>query len=182
MKTVYTCFCTDVIHEGHLNIIREAQKYGRVIVGALSDEALIRYNRFPTLSLAERTKLYAALDGVDEVVVQNDMLYDKVLDTYKPDYVIHGDNWREGAESAIRENVLSALSSYGGELIEVAYTRTEQTKKLDRARRKHRHLRKPAHPKCLPRDAKHRDRDLTASPRQGSRRASDALWGHHSSD
>lgn len=133
MKTIYTCFCTDVIHEGHLNIIREAQKYGRVIVGALSDEALIRYNRFPTLSLAERTKLYASLDGVDEVVVQNDMLYDKVLDAYKPDYVIHGDNWREGAESAIRENVLSALSSYGGELIEVAYTRTEQTKKLDRA-------------------------------------------------
>lgn len=133
MKTVYTCFCTDVIHEGHLNIIREAQKYGKVIVGALSDEALIRYNRFPTLSLPERTKLYAALDGVSEVVVQNDMLYDEVLATYKPNYVIHGDNWREGAESAIRENVLSALSAYGGELIEVPYTRTEQTKKLDRA-------------------------------------------------
>ncbi len=133
MKTVYTCFCTDVIHEGHLNIIREAKKYGKVIVGALSDEALIRYNRFPTLSLPERMGLYAKLDGVSEVVVQNDMLYDAALSTYKPDYVIHGDNWREGAESAIRENVLAALSAYGGELIEVPYTRTEQTKKLDRA-------------------------------------------------
>lgn len=133
MKTVYTCFCTDVIHEGHLNIINEAKKYGKVVIGALSDEALIRYNRFPTLSLSERMAMYAALDGVSEVVVQNDMLYDEVLNTYKPDYVIHGDNWREGAESAIRDNVLHALSAYGGELIEVSYTRTEQTKKIDRA-------------------------------------------------
>ena len=58
MKTVYTCFCTDVIHEGHLNIIKNAQNYGQVIVGALSDEALIKYSKFPTISLEERVKLY----------------------------------------------------------------------------------------------------------------------------
>ena len=58
MKTVYTCFCTDVIHEGHLNIIENAHKYGKVVIGALSDEALIRYNRFPTISLEERISLY----------------------------------------------------------------------------------------------------------------------------
>lgn len=58
MKTVYTCFCTDVIHEGHLNIIRNARNYGKVIVGALSDEALIRFNKFPTISLEERINLY----------------------------------------------------------------------------------------------------------------------------
>ena len=133
MKTVYTCFCTDVIHEGHLNIIKEAKKYGRVIVGALSDEALIRYNRFPTLPLAERVRLYEALDGVDEVVVQNDMLYDEVIAMCKPDFVLHGDNWREGAEAALRENVLAALKKYGGELIEVPYTRSEETRKIDRA-------------------------------------------------
>ncbi len=133
MKTIYTCFCTDVIHAGHLHIIEEARKYGRVTVGALSDEALIRYNRFPTLPLAERVKLYEALDGVDRVVVQDDMLYDGVLAEYKPDFVIHGDNWREGVEAAIRENVVRALRAYGGELIEVPYTRSEETKKIDRA-------------------------------------------------
>jgi len=133
MKKVYTCFCTDVIHAGHLNIIKEATKYGRVTVGALSDEALIRYNRFPTLPLAERIRLYAALEGVDEVVVQNDMLYDEVVAEYRPDFVIHGDNWREGPEAALRENLLCALKKYGGELIEVAYTRSEETKKIDRA-------------------------------------------------
>ncbi len=133
MKTVYTCFCTDVIHEGHLNILREAKKYGRVVVGALSDEALIRYNRFPTLPLSERVRLYEALEGVDEVVVQNDMLYDEVIATLKPDFVLHGDNWREGAEAALRENVLAALKTYGGELLEVPYTRSEETRKIDRA-------------------------------------------------
>ncbi len=133
MKTVYTCFCTDVIHEGHLNILREAKKYGRVVVGALSDEALIRYNHFPTISLGERVRLYGSLDGVDEVVVQDDMLYDNVIARLRPDFVIHGDNWREGPEAALRENVLAALKKHGGELIEVGYTRTEETKKIDRA-------------------------------------------------
>lgn len=133
MKTVYTCFCTDVIHEGHLNILREAKKHGRVVVGALSDEALIRYNHFPTISLSERVKLYASLDGVDEVVVQDDMLYDGVIERLRPDYVIHGDNWREGVESALRDNVLAALKKFGGELLEVSYTRSEETRKIDRS-------------------------------------------------
>lgn len=133
MKTVYTCFCTDVIHEGHLNILREAKKHGRVVVGALSDEALIRYNHFPTISLSERVKLYASLDGVDEVVVQDDMLYDGVIERLRPDYVIHGDNWREGVESAIRDNVLAALKKFGGKLLEVSYTRSEETRKIDRS-------------------------------------------------
>ena len=68
MKTVYTCFCTDIIHAGHLNIIEQACKYGKVIVGALSDEALIKYNKFPTISPEERIKLYESLEGVDKVV------------------------------------------------------------------------------------------------------------------
>ena len=131
MKTVYTCFCTDVIHEGHLNIIEQAHKYGKVIVGALTDEALIRYNRFPTVSLDERIKLYKSLDGVEDVVVQEDMLYDGVIKKLKPDYVIHGNNWKEGAMSAIRQNVIDLLSEYGGELIEVGYTYNEKVKKVD---------------------------------------------------
>ena len=131
MKTVYTCFCTDIIHEGHLNIIEQAHKYGKVVVGALTDEALIRYNRFPTVSLEDRIKLYKSLDGVEEVVVQEDMLYDGVIKKIKPDYVIHGDNWKEGAMSAIRQNVIDLLSEYGGELIEIGYTYNEKVKKVD---------------------------------------------------
>ena len=105
MKTVYTCFCTDVIHEGHLNIIHEAGKYGEVIVGVLSDEAMLRFNRFPTVDFEERFHLVQNLDGVKNVIVQKDILYDQVISEWHPDYVIHGDNWKEGPMKAIRENV-----------------------------------------------------------------------------
>lgn len=132
MKTVYTCFCTDIIHEGHLNIIKHAKELGRVVVGALSDSALIRYNRFPAISFEERIKLYKSIEGVDEVITQDDMLYDQVIETLRPDYVIHGDNWKTGAEATIRNNVLSALNKFGGELVEVSYTRSENAKKVDR--------------------------------------------------
>lgn len=132
MKTVYTCFCTEVIHEGHLNIIRKAQRYGKVIVGALSDRALIRYNRFPTISQEERVRLYRSLEGVNNVVIQDDMLYEDALSLIRPDYVIHGDNWKTGPESAIRTQVKQKLEAMGGTLIEVSYTDNEQVRKIDR--------------------------------------------------
>lgn len=132
MKTIYTCFCTDVIHEGHLNIIQQAGQYGRVVVGALSDEALIRFNKFPTKSLEQRIAMYQQLEGVAQVVVQHSVMYEDIFETIKPDYVIHGDNWREGSESAIRAHVAARLQEYGGQLIEVSYTYNEHVKKIDR--------------------------------------------------
>lgn len=132
MKKVYTCFCTDIIHEGHLNIISEANKLGKVVIGALSDEALIRYNRFPTKNLQERIKMYEALEGVSQVVVQDDMLYDEIIEEIRPHYVIHGDNWAQGPESAIRESALRALEKNGGELVEISYTRSSEVQKVDK--------------------------------------------------
>ncbi len=131
MSTAYTCFCTDVIHEGHLNIINEAKKRGRVIVGCLSDAALIRYNKFPTISQEERVRLYRSIDGVEEVVIQNDMLYDDVITLIKPDFVLHGDNWKEGPEKSIRDHVEKLLEAYGGELVDIPYTYNEKVKKID---------------------------------------------------
>lgn len=132
MKTVYACFCTDVIHEGHLNIIEQASKYGRVIVGALSDAALIRYNKFPTISLEARIKLYETLDNVSQVIIQNNVMYDDIIEKLRPDYIIHGDNWKEGPEASIRKNVLNHLNEYGGELVEIPYTYNPHVKKVDR--------------------------------------------------
>ena len=82
MKTVYTCFTTDYIHEGHLNIINECKKLGKVIVGVLSDEAMVRYNRMSSISYEERMELVRNIEGVDEVVVQDDVMYDKVIEKY----------------------------------------------------------------------------------------------------
>lgn len=131
MKQVYTCFCTDTIHEGHLNILREAKKYGSVTVGVLADSAMVRFNRFPTISLEERIKIVEETNLVDKVIVQNEIMYDEIFKEVKPDYVIHGDNWCEGPEKAIRENVLKNMESFGGELIEVPYTYNDMVKKID---------------------------------------------------
>ena len=130
-KVVYACFCTDVLHEGHLNILREAQKYGRVVAGVLCDREMVRYNRFPTRSLAERVQMIKQSEGVSEVIVQQEIMYDKVLQELKPDFVIHGDNWRNGPESSIRANVVANLEKYGGQLIEVPYTYNDVVKKID---------------------------------------------------
>lgn len=131
MKTVYTCFCTDIIHDGHINIINKAREYGRVVVGVLCDSEMVRFNRFPTISFEERVEMVKKLEGVDEVIIQNTIMYDSVISELKPDYVIHGDNWKEEPENVIRENVIEALKKYGGELIEVPYTYNENVKKQD---------------------------------------------------
>lgn len=131
MKKVYTCFCTDVIHEGHLNILREANKYGEVTVGILSDAAMIKFNRFPTVTIDERKKIVENTGLASKVIIQNEIMYDQVIAELKPDYVIHGDNWCKGPESAIRQNVIDNLVTYGGQLIEVGYTYNENVKKID---------------------------------------------------
>ena len=131
MKKVYTCFCTDVIHEGHLNIIKEAQKYGEVIVGVLSDSAMIRFNKFPSVDFETRLKIVKNIPGVASVVVQDDVMYDKIVEEIKPDYIIHGDNWKDGAMNAIRENCFKLMDAAGGKVIEVAYTCNENVRLID---------------------------------------------------
>ena len=111
MKTIYTCFSTDVIHDGHKNIIKQALNYGRVIVGCLSDKEMIRCTKFPTKTVEERMALYRSMHGVEDVVIQNDMLYNDVIEKLHPDYVVHGDNWKSGAE---REEAAAFFLVAGG--------------------------------------------------------------------
>lgn len=131
MKKVYTCFCTDVIHEGHLNILEKANAYGDVYVGVLSDAAMVRYNRFPTISLEKRMEIVKETGLVKEVMIQEDIMYDQIMEELRPDYVVHGDNWAKGPEAVIRKNVIDNLEKFGGELIEVPYTYNENVRRID---------------------------------------------------
>ena len=131
MRTVYTCFCTDMLHEGHMNIIHEAMKYGQVIVGVLSDEAMVRFNRFPALEFEERVNMIKGIQGVSDVVIQNEIMYDSIIRKLHPDYVIHGDNWKEEPMKAIRDNVEKLLEAYGGQIIDVPYTYSENTRRME---------------------------------------------------
>ena len=134
-KKVYTCFCTDVIHEGHLNIIAKAKELGSVTVGVLCDSEMVRYNRFPMKSVDERVAMIKEIPGVDDVIIQNHIMYDEVVETLHPDYIVHGDNWNNSALVAIKNNITELLAKYGGELVEVPYTYNENTQKIDRQMR-----------------------------------------------
>ena len=131
MKKVYTCFCTDVIHEGHLNILKRAGEYGEVYVGVLSDAAMVGFNRFPTIPIEQRMEIVRQTGLAKEVLLQQEIMYDQVIEKLRPDYVVHGDNWSEGPEAIIRENVIANLHKYGGELIEIPYTYNENVKRID---------------------------------------------------
>ena len=131
MSTVYTCFTTDVIHEGHLNLINEAKKYGEVIIGVLSDECMIRFNRFPSVDFDERKRIAEEIPGVSRVIIQKSIHYDEIIKEIKPDYIIHGDNWLEGPMRAIRDRASVLLESYGGRIIDVPYTYNETVTLID---------------------------------------------------
>ena len=132
---VYTCFCTDIIHEGHLNLINEAKKYGDVVVGVLCDSEMVKYNRFPLKSTSERVELVEEIPDVNKVIIQDNIMYDDVVEELRPDYIIHGDNWSEDSMKVIKQNILDILDKYGGELIEVPYTFNPKVQKIDRQMR-----------------------------------------------
>ena len=129
---VYTCFCTDIIHEGHLNLIDVAKEYGDVVVGVLCDSEMVKYNRFPLKSTSERVKLVEEIPDVKKVIIQKKIMYDDVVKEIRPDYIIHGDNWADESMKVIKKNILNVLDEYGGELIEVPYTFNEKIQKIDK--------------------------------------------------
>lgn len=134
-KTVYMGFSTDMIHSGHISIIQKAAQLGKVIVGLLSDEAVASYKRYPLLPYTERKTLFENIRGVDRVVEQTELSYRKNLEVLKPDYVVHGDDWREGFQKPVRDEVVQILESYGGQLVEYPYTQDDKFADLEKRAR-----------------------------------------------
>lgn len=135
MKTVYMCFSTDIIHSGHIKMLDKAQQLGRVIVGVLSDEAVASYKRYPLLPYEERSNIIRHMSGVSEVVEQKYLSYAENLRKLKPDYVVHGDDWRTGLQKSIRQEVIDILNEYGGQLLEYPYSNDETYEVLERTAR-----------------------------------------------
>ncbi len=130
-RTVYMCFSTDIIHGGHIEIIRKAQKLGKLIIGVLSDEAVASYKRMPLVPASERKRLFENIAGVYKVVDQSTLSYRENLEKYKPAIVVHGDDWCSGFQRPIRDEVTSILASYGGKLVEYPYSSDQKYKDID---------------------------------------------------
>ena len=135
MPTVYMCFSTDIIHGGHIAIIRKAQQLGTLVVGVLSDEAVAGYKRFPLVPASERRVMFENIAGVSRVVEQQTLSYRAVLEELRPDYVVHGDDWASGFQQPIRDEVVQVLAGWGGQLVEFPYSADEKYKEIDRRQR-----------------------------------------------
>ena len=134
-RTVYMCFSTDMIHSGHIAIIRKAEKLGKLIIGVLSDEAVVSYKRFPLMPFDERKTMFENITGVYKVVEQKTLSYKQNLEKYHPDYVVHGDDWVTGFQKPIRDEVCCVLASYGGQLVEYPYSKDEKYEELEKRAR-----------------------------------------------
>jgi len=132
-KTVYVGMSADLIHPGHMNILKKAASLGDVIVGLLTDEAIASYKRVPLMSFNQRKEVIENIKGVVKVIPQKTLDYESNLLKLKPDFVVHGDDWKKGIQKETRQNVIDTLSSWNGELVEMPYTEGISSSQLNEA-------------------------------------------------
>lgn len=129
-ELVYVPMAVDILHPGHINIIKEAAKYGKVIVGLFSDEAIKSYKRVPYMNYEMRKIIIENVKGVDEVICQEIKDYSPNLIKLKPKYMVHGTDWREGPLANVRQKAIDLMASWGGEVIEPEYTKGVSSSQL----------------------------------------------------
>ncbi len=134
-RTVYMCFSTDMVHSGHIAIIIKAANLGKLTIGVLSDKAVSSYRRFPMMPIEERLSLLKNINGVQNVIVQQTLSYADNLRKLQPTYVVHGDDWNEGFQKPVRDEVVSILAEYGGKLVEFPYSRDDKYTELEKESR-----------------------------------------------
>ena len=122
-KKVYVGLSVDIIHEGHINILKIASKYGDVIVGLLTDEAIASYKNIPYLNYNRRKIIVQNIKYVKKVIPQNTLSYVPNLNLIRPDFVVHGDDWKKGVQKKTRDDVIKTLKRWSGKLIEPKYTK-----------------------------------------------------------
>ena len=122
-KSVYIGLSADGIHHGHMNLLEHARKFGEITIGLLTDEAIATFKRLPYLNYEQRKKILLNFKGVKRIVPQTVHDYSKNIKKYKPDFMIHGDDWKSGYMKEFRKNCIKELKSYGGKLIEIPYTK-----------------------------------------------------------
>ena len=122
-KIVYVPLAVDILHSAHINILKKAKKYGKVVVGLLTDKAISEYKKLPLINYDERFKILSGIKFVDRIVEQSSWDYSKNIKKYKPDYFIHGDDWKVGIQKNQRKKVIQSLKLNNGKLIEVPFTK-----------------------------------------------------------
>lgn len=123
MATVYVGMAADLLHPGHLNVIRKAAELGDVVIGLMTDQAIASFSRLPYMTYEQRKIVVEAVKGVTDVVKQETLDYTENLERLRPEYVVHGDDWLTGPQAETRKRVIDTLAKWGGKLVEVPYTK-----------------------------------------------------------
>ena len=131
-KRVYLGMIGDIMHPGLINIINEGAKYGEVIIGLFTDKAIATHQRLPYMTYDQRKNVIENIKGVSEIVPQDEWSYVPNLLKYRPDYIIHGDDWCEGVDSELRQQVFDTMEQIGGKVIEIPYTKGINSSSLDK--------------------------------------------------
>lgn len=121
-KLVYVPMAVDIVHPGHINIIKKASELGEVMVGLFTDEAIASYKKPPYMDYETRKVVIENIKGVSQVVPQLTRDYEPNLRKYKPDYMIHGTDWREGPLADVRAKAIAIMAEWGGQIVEPEYT------------------------------------------------------------
>lgn len=130
-RNVYLSMSSDVIHDGHVNIIQYGASLGKLTVGIMSDKAIATYKHYPILPFEKKKRIVSKIVGVSRIVKQDKLSYSEIVSKLKPDVIVHGDDWRHGIQSPIRLEVIELLEGYGGFLIEPPYSRSEEHEMLE---------------------------------------------------
>lgn len=129
-KISYVALSADILHEGHIKILKVAKKYGNVVVGLFTDKAIASYKSIPLLDYEKRKLIVENIKYVDKVISQNTLDHTKNLNLIKPDFVVHGDDWKKGVLKSTRKKVISTIKKWNGKLIEPKYTKNISSKKI----------------------------------------------------
>ena len=136
---IYLGMSADLLHPGHLNIINEARKIidknggGEIIVGLLTDKAIASYKRLPYMTFEQRKVIVENVKGVSQVIPQETLDYVPNLLKIKPDYVLHGDDWKTGVQAKTRQRIIDTLKEWGGEVIDIPYTKGISSTNLNKS-------------------------------------------------
>mgnify|MGYP000669088149 CR=1 FL=1 len=131
-KTIYVPLAVDILHSAHINILKKAKKYGKVIVGLLTDSAIAEYKKFPLLNYKERYKTLEGIKYIDQIVEQNNRDCSINIIKYKPDFLIHGDDWKTGIQKNQRRKVINTLKQVNASLVNfVNKIKDQKSKKME---------------------------------------------------
>ncbi len=133
MKKIYIGMSADLLHPGHLNIIEQARQIGgEIIIGLLTDKAIASYKRLPYMNYEQRKIIIENVKGISKVIPQDTLDYTANLEMLKPDYVIHGDDWKKGIQAQTRQKVIDTIAKWGGKVIDVPYTQGISSSQLNK--------------------------------------------------